>query len=92
MSICNNNVICPDGNCMGCKNGNSWCKDPKCYPYCPGCSMPEEIDFNGNMVLIVILVCLIAILFIVWFVYGPVLFEHHNDHERARVIVPVSDK
>lgn len=43
------------------------------------------------MVIIIILICLIAILFIVWFVYGPDLFEQHNDHKRAGVIMPEPD-
>jgi hypothetical protein len=89
-SYCSDPVICPNGNCEGCKDGETWCQDPRCAPYCPGglCAIPDDHDFNANMVVIVILFCLIAILFIVWFVYGPQLIEHHNNHTRANVIVP----
>lgn len=87
---CSNNKFCPDGNCTGCKDGQIWCQDPECQPYCAGCAIQEATDFNGSMVVIIILICLIAILFIVWFVYGPGLFETHNDHERAGVIMPTT--
>lgn len=50
--------------------------------------MKEDQDSAGNIVVIVILVCLLAILFIVWFMYGPRLFESHSDHARAGVVVP----
>lgn len=85
-----NNKFCPDGNCIGCKNGQVWCQDPRCQPYCSMCAIQTTTDFNGNIVFLVILSCLITTLFIVWFVYGPQLFEHHNDHDRAGVIMPVS--
>ena len=85
---CSDPVSCPGGNCIGCKNGNIWCQDPRCAPYCQGCAIPDDHDFNGNMVVTVILICLVALLFIVWFIYGPSLFEPHNDHERANVLVP----
>lgn len=49
----------------------------------------ETHDFNANMVMIIILICLMTIFFIVWFIYGPQLFEKHSDHERANVIVPI---
>ena len=81
-------MACSNGNCVGCRNGQIWCQDPRCAPYCSGCAIPNDHDFNLNMVVIIILFCLLAILFIVWFVYGPQLFEQHSDHERANVIVP----
>lgn len=88
MSDCADPLTCPGGNCVGCRNGQVWCQDPRCQPYCGGCAIPSTFDFNANMTIIVILLCLITIFFIVWFVYGPQLFEEHNDHKRANVIVP----
>ena len=85
------NEFCPGGNCVGCKNGEVWCQDPACQPYCATCAIRKGTDTNASMVIIIILICLIAILFIVWFVYGPDLFEQHNDHERAGVIMPAPD-
>lgn len=86
---CADNITCNGGNCTGCRNGQVWCQDPRCQPNCPTCDYPgDEHDFNAGMVIVIILICLIAILFIIWFVYGPQLFEPHSDHERANVIVP----
>ena len=87
---CSDPVTCRNGDCIGCKKGVTWCQDPRCDPYCPGqgCSIPNNHDFNVNLVILVILLCLMAILFIVWFAYGPQLFEDHDDHARANVIVP----
>lgn len=85
---CSDPVLCPNGNCPGCKNGQLWCQDPQCSPYCPSttCIMTSSHDFNANMMILIIIVCLIVIFFIIWFSYGPQLFEHHDDHERANVI------
>lgn len=82
---CGDPLTCPDGNCVGCKNGEVWCQDPRCAPYCAGnqCVFTAAHDFNGNMVVFTILICLLAMLFIIWFVYGPHLFEHHADVTRA---------
>lgn len=90
MSHCSDPVTCPGGNCIGCKNGEVDCQDPRCAPYCPEsqCTFPENHDENANIVITVILLCLIAILFIYWFMYGPQLFEPHDDHTRANVLVP----
>lgn len=24
-------------NAPGCRHGQTWCKDPRCHPFCPGC-------------------------------------------------------
>ena len=87
---CADPVRCPGGSCSGCQGGVVWCQDPRCSPYCPGheCVMKQDHDFNGTMVVIIVLFCLVTMLFIVWFVYGPGLFEPHSDHIRGNVIVP----
>ena len=82
---CEDTIICKNGDCKGCKNGKINCNDTRCAPYCPGCGIPENHDFNGSMVIIIILLCLIAILFIVWFVYGPQLIHPHNNDELANI-------
>lgn len=70
MDICNT-ITCPDGNCPGCKEGKQWCLDPRCDPYCANCSMLQGDEFIGAMVTLIIVVCLMALLFIVVFLYGP---------------------
>jgi hypothetical protein len=91
-SHCSDPVSCLNGNCVGCKDGQVWCQDPRCAPYCPGtqCAIPADHDFNANIMIGIILICLTTIFFMVWFVYGPRLFEPHDDHVRAGVIMPTS--
>lgn len=81
---CNDPRFCQDGNCPGCLNGQLWCQDPRCAPYCPGslCSIPPEHDFVLNLVMAVILVSLCAMLFTVWYVYGPSVVTLHNNNQR----------
>ena len=90
MTNCKDPLTCKNGDCIGCNNGNVWCLDPRCAPYCsnPSCVYPYDHDFNANMVIVTILLCLFTIFFIVWFIYGPQLIESHSDHARAGVIMP----
>lgn len=90
MSYCTDPVTCPGGNCIGCKNSAVWCLDPRCAPNCPGdnCSIPDSHDSIVNIIMTIILLCLVTVLFIYWFMYGPQLFVSHDDHARANVIVP----
>lgn len=83
MSICNDTLLCPNGNCTGCKDGQVWCQDPRCSPYCPGeqCLMDKEHDTTVNFVMVIIILCLITILIIVWFFYGPAFFRHYKEIE-----------
>lgn len=57
--------FCPGGNCAGCKDGQIWCQDPRCDPYCPGCIVPDNYDRFVNTVLLIFLVCFIVLLVIV---------------------------
>lgn len=88
LNLCKNELICPNGDCVGCKDGEVWCQDPRCQPYCPRCQMLPDHDYNANITIAIVLMCLIAILFVVWFAYGPSLFIRHSDHEIAGVIYP----
>lgn len=80
MSNCANTELCADGNCIGCQNGQIWCQDPRCHPYCQGeeCLMSSDHDANANIVIIIILLALIMILIIVWFFYGPSFFRYYK--------------
>lgn len=88
MSANCNPDVCPDGNCIGCQNGQTWCQDPRCDPYCPNCPIPDDYDFVVNMVMIIIILCLFMAIFIIIFIYGPPMIHPHDDHARANVIVP----
>lgn len=72
---CADPLTCPNGNCIGCKNGVPWCTDPRCSPYCANCGMVDNVETLGNITVTIILLCLVAILFVVWFVYGPSLIH-----------------
>lgn len=89
---CTNPITCSEGNCIGCENSQIWCQDPRCAPYCSGCAPPTNLDFVVNMTVIIILVCLIAILFIVWFIYGPRFFHPHSNYEQANILIPTSSE
>lgn len=41
------------------------------------------------MTVLVVVICLLAILFIVWFVWGPQFFRPHSNYAEAGVLVPV---
>lgn len=80
---CSDPDFCENGNCPGCLNGVPWCYDPRCAPYCPGapCSLPPEHDFVLNIIMSVILVTLCAMLFSVWYLYGPpIVFLTDNNN------------
>ena len=84
-SYCSNPDFCPNGNCIGCKNGQQWCNDPRCSPNCVNCSIPAENSYFVNALVFIIIIVLLALLFVVWFVYGPSFFVSHSDHEKANV-------
>ena len=35
---CHDEILCPQGNCVGCAHKKLWCLDTQCYPYCQNCS------------------------------------------------------
>lgn len=87
-SRCENSTICPGGNCPGCKDGQPFCGDPRCSPHCNGCLMPENHDAILGWVVVILIICLLAITFIVWYIYGSKWFTPHSDHLRAGVVTP----
>lgn len=70
-SHCKDPILCPDGNCIGCKNGVTWCHDPRCDPYCTDCTPRDNQERFGNMVILIILVGLLAILGVFVVAYSP---------------------
>ncbi len=83
--------ICRNGNCIGCQNGEVWCGDPRCAPYCPNCYPPNGYNIAVNAMFAIIFIALIVLLIIVWVVWGPPLLEEHSDHSRAGIIYPTGD-
>lgn len=70
--------FCEDGNCIGCKDGQKWCQDPRCSPFCRGCSTPEGFDIIINIVFLVIVLVLILVILLLLFFYGPRLVVVHD--------------
>lgn len=64
-------LVCPDGNCPGCQDGNRWCSDPRCAPYCGNCTQMQDNEYVGALVTFIIITCLMVAFFLMWFVYGP---------------------
>lgn len=81
MNFCSDEKRCPQGNCIGCKNGQLWCRDPRCSPYCPeaACIMDVEHRNVVNLTMTLILSCLVVILFIIWVFYGPSFYKTSNE-------------
>ena len=86
MSHCSNQNICPNGSCTGCKDGNLWCSDPRCTPYCPECEMPKNHETIVAFLVIVVVIILTIIIFIMIYSYGPYMLNYHNNSARANVL------
>jgi len=56
---------CPDGNCVGCRNGQLWCGDPRCSPNCPNCPSNQN-TWSVTVIIIIIIVALILIGLVIW--------------------------
>lgn len=78
MSRCSDTTICPDGNCLGCRNGSQYCNDPRCYPNCPDC--PSENRSESDWVIVLIILILAGVLLIVAIIYG---FDYWNKIKKA---------
>lgn len=71
-------TTCYQGNCPGCKNGEKWCDDPKCTPYCTSCQPPISNDSVVNVLFATILIILLLGVFLSMFLYGPRFVVHHE--------------
>ena len=68
---CSDTSQCPDGNCVGCKNGSLFCNDPRCYPNCPDCTNDsDESNNNADRIILIILLILAGILLILFIIAG----------------------
>jgi len=50
--------------------------------------MPENHDAVLGWVVVTLIICLLAIAFIIWYIYGASWFRPHSDHYRAGVVTP----
>lgn len=74
---------CPNGNCIGCRNGNLWCQDPRCAPNCPGCQ--SNVNTWSNIVIIfVIIIGFVLIGTVIW------LYWRSNRSAKLTPIYPTS--
>lgn len=72
---CQDQMFCPTGNCPGCKNGEPWCNDPRCEPYCESCYMLDNYDYISGLVVMFISLGLLFLAGIVFVFYGPKIIE-----------------
>ena len=59
---------CINGNCPGCRNGTSYCNDPRCYPNCVNCT--TSVPNNNNWIIITIILVLLGVLLVLGFIIG----------------------
>lgn len=77
MSICSDKTLCPNGSCIGCKGGQQYCGDPRCYPNCEGCNTTTS---SGNWIIITIILILLGVLLVMSFVIG---YDWYNKGQKA---------
>lgn len=70
-SHCKDELICPGGNCPGCKDGFKWCHDPRCDPQCTDCMPRVNHDHHTDIIFFIIVIGVLAILFVFVVLYGP---------------------
>jgi len=70
---------CLNGNCEGCKDGQKFCNDPRCYPNCPDCPKSSS-STSGDWVIILIILILAGVLMIMGILTG---FDYWNKTKQA---------
>ena len=73
MSNCSQN---PNG--PGCRNGELYCNDPRCYPNCENCSTTTS---SGNWIIITIILILLGVLLVMAFIVG---FDWYKKTKKAQ--------
>jgi len=67
--------FCTNGNCPGCKDGNKWCYDPRCAPFCPRCYISEDKPTDHAVGVALISILAVGIALILFILYGPIDYE-----------------
>jgi cytoskeletal protein RodZ len=57
---------CPDGNCIGCRNGLLWCGDPRCSPFCSECPIVQD-NWSTVVIIVIVIIGLVILLIVVIF-------------------------
>ena len=65
----------PNGE--GCRDGQVYCNDPRCYPNCPNCSTTTS---SGNWIIITIILILLGVLLVMAFIVG---FDWYKKTKKA---------
>lgn len=66
------NILCENGNCIGCKNGQLYCQDPRCFPNCPNCENTTDDCVNTKdgwdwaLLIIILSLSLVLLLLLAW--------------------------
>lgn len=72
-------TTCLNGNCPGCRNGQLYCSDPRCYPNCAGCTTSEGSNSN-NWIIVTIILVLLGVLLVMGFIVG---YSWYKDRQKA---------
>lgn len=67
--ICDNDKLCPGGNCHGCKNGKPY-DDPECSPYCHPVVYKKDTVDTLTFILLILLCVVLFIMFLVCSIWG----------------------
>jgi hypothetical protein len=82
---CGNPKLCPGGNCIGCKDGQLWCQDPKCTGQCPGCGYDLDRDRFIYVTFFLVAMAILLILFVILVNYGhQTLYYYVPNYELER--------
>ena len=84
-------ITCENGNCVGCKNGQLWCDDPQCDPFCRGCEPPSDYETVTNMMLMIITIVFLVIIFMLLYFHGP-RFVIMHDGDKTNVYEAIRDE
>lgn len=63
--------VCKDGNCPGCKDGKINCSDNSCSPYCVGCKIDNNENYNSVIFILCIIMCLLLLAFTLYIFFTP---------------------
>lgn len=70
---------CENGNCEGCKDGELFCNDPRCYPDCPDCDTQVKTR-SGDWIIALIILILVGVLLVFFIILG---FDYWNKRKSA---------
>ncbi len=66
---------CPEGNCVGCKDGENWCKDHRCYPNCSSKCNITETEIKNFMEYKILFITILVLILILGFLILSILIQ-----------------